>query len=124
MKRVIAAIALAIATLFGISAIAPSPAIAGNGTSNFYLGPEDCWIGSNDVSLESTNWDSGANQVYHLWIWKQNPDWGVGFYLDTVGQFGDIKDGHNTHEYYITVEGHGQHRLGIKSIGSWCAYYQ
>lgn len=97
--------------------------VSGNGTNDFYLGPEECWIGS-VMSLESTNWDNGSNQTYHLWIWKQYADWGVGFYLDGVWRFDDKKDGHLTHEYYVGGAGHGSHRLGIRGIGDWCAYYQ
>ena len=87
-----------------------SPASAGNGTNNFYL-TGTCgmnWaIGW--AAVDFTNYDNGANQVYHTNFRRS----GVAYQLNGVYIDGVYKG--KSHEMFINVSGHGAHT--VKAVG-------
>jgi hypothetical protein len=131
MKNRIAAVVLVILCALALAApsataAAPAEAVttvtaqvpAGNGTSNFYL-KGDCHVGRiGGVDMWFTNYDSGANQIYHV-AWKRSGvAWSVkGIYIDGVykGKGSDM---------FISIPGHGAHtvRVDVGYTGTYGTY--
>ena len=108
MKTKIAALLSTLALLVALA----GPASAGNGTNDFYLSgscnPSNRFFGAG-VTFRWTNWDSGANQVYHLSATRS----GVAFnnakaYIDGVWKW---TASNATFDIMVTVSGHGAHVL-------------
>jgi hypothetical protein len=105
-NRIIAAAAIAAA----IAIPAAPQAQAGNGLNDFYLRghcgvnePLGAW-----VALDFTNYDNGANQIYHT-HWTRS---GIAYRIDGVYVDGVYKG--KDSEMFIGISGHGSHRLSIK----------
>jgi hypothetical protein len=104
MHRIVTAIVAALSALF---LLAP-PALAGNGTNNFYL-KGSCHVGAGPggVDFWLTNYDSGSDQTYHTGWKRSGVAWIVdGIYVDNVykGKGADL---------FIKIGGHGAHRVKI-----------
>jgi hypothetical protein len=119
MKKKIIALAMALGFAFA------APASAGNGTSNFYLAgscnPNTFSSLGFGVNFKVTNWDSGANQVYHLSWTRSGVAYSVkGIYLD--GVYKGISS-----DFMVNVGGWGRHTWTLKDdvLGqpSQCSVY-
>lgn len=108
IHRIIAAVA---ACLLGVG-LAASPALAGNGTNDFYL-QKSCTASNASIFgglyLRSTNWDNGKGQIYHIAVSRSGVAYSLtGLYVD--GKYVNKVLG----ETDISRLDHGRHTIQIR----------
>lgn len=113
MKRTALAV---IAALLGILGFTAAPASAGNGTNNFYLSGSCSDANPGKLTLRATNYDNGANQIYHTAWYGSSGATGV---RDALVYIDDYYRG-SGNDMFLSAPGHGRFTLKVEGY----SYYK